>query len=127
MSVSFITEEEAQFIEAHLDLQEVKAFKNLLSIQMGETDHAGAAMLDQAIIDLRKVIRENTLDNTIKLTTKWDNKGLITQELLREAGDPAKAVVEVMATWVINTREKSLREALVALGWTPPDNGKGDS
>lgn len=27
---------------------------------------------------------------------------------------------KVLSRWIFNTREKALREALIALGWTPP-------
>lgn len=30
-------------------------------------------------------------------------------------------LVHQKSTWVINTREKAIRNALIALGWTPPE------
>jgi len=51
-----------------------------------------------------------------KLDTEVFKNGIIKQELLTEENDLPQRV----GNWVINTREKSVKEALIKLGWTPP-------
>jgi hypothetical protein len=52
-----------------------------------------------------------------KVTTTFGRlDGAISQELVHEMRDTQ---VRLM-TWVMETRERGAREALIKLGWTPP-------
>lgn len=42
--------------------------------------------------------------------------GIITQRLEETGGSPQK-----VAEWIINTREEGITQALINLGWTPPN------
>ena len=53
----------------------------------------------------------------IKLKTTPYPSGLIEQELLPEDNHIGFGYTK----WVVNTREKAIKEALIALGWRPPN------
>ena len=53
----------------------------------------------------------------ITITTKPRYDGKITQEI---SGGFAKLAHQT-TQWVMNTREDGMRQALMALGWVPPD------
>jgi len=50
-----------------------------------------------------------------KLDTSIKND-IITQELFKKEEN----LKERISTWVLNARERSVRDALIKLGWTPP-------
>lgn len=50
-----------------------------------------------------------------KLNTSTKNN-IIIQELFKKEENITKRLF----TWIINTREKDIRNALIDLGWTPP-------
>ena len=54
----------------------------------------------------------------LRLTTTPHRNGEITQELDSYAGEVTRA----MSRWVFDTREQGVRDALVQLGWTPPND-----
>jgi hypothetical protein len=53
----------------------------------------------------------------LRLTTTPHHDGTITQELDSYCGEVTRA----MSRWVIDTREQGVRDALMQLGWTPPN------
>ena len=53
---------------------------------------------------------------SFKIKTDIFGNGLITQELYRIEND----VITETTRWVVNTREKEIRDALIKLGWIPP-------
>jgi hypothetical protein len=56
-----------------------------------------------------------------KLTTKILEYGKIEQSLIKNQ-------TETLARWVADTRDKAIRDALISLGWTPPEkSGKTTS
>ena len=58
------------------------------------------------------------IDLKYVLTTRYNKwEGKILQDLALESGNLEYQV----ATWVFDTRDKASREALIALGWTPPE------
>lgn len=52
-----------------------------------------------------------------RLTTLPHIDGKITQELQEYNGD----VTRTLTRWVMDSREKGVHDALVQLGWTPPN------
>lgn len=51
------------------------------------------------------------------LTTKIEREsGVITQKLKQDMD----GLVEELQDWVYKTREQAMRQALIDLGWTPP-------
>jgi hypothetical protein len=61
-----------------------------------------------------------------KITLKTDvdfDSGVISQELVEEG--TGLDIVREKVRWVVNTREKAIRDALVSLGWTPPESVDG--
>lgn len=53
----------------------------------------------------------NTIDYTLNTTTNPET-GTITHKLETKG--------QAISTWVMNTREQHVRDALISLGWTPP-------
>ena len=53
-----------------------------------------------------------------RLTTLPHIDGKITQELQEYTGD----VTRTLTQWVMDSREKGVRDALVQLGWIPPND-----
>lgn len=53
------------------------------------------------------------------LETKLNGE-VIDQVLLLNKEDPVRREVEKVSRWLVDTREKGIREALITLGWTPP-------
>lgn len=56
-----------------------------------------------------------------KITTNSTNEGLIVQEVYSIHDRIHSQVIR----YVINTREQQIQEALIALGWTPPQSTTG--
>ena len=56
------------------------------------------------------------MENKIQLNTNVSEDGIINQELLH----CDNGYLEKMKSWIINTREKEFKKALIKLGWTPP-------
>lgn len=54
-----------------------------------------------------------------RLTTLPHIDGKITQELQEYTGD----VTRTLTRWVMDSRETGVHDALVQLGWTPPNKG----
>lgn len=54
------------------------------------------------------------------IKTDFSEAGIITQEFAKYMGEAC----EFLRAWEMDTRERHISEALVALGWTPPDEGK---
>lgn len=52
------------------------------------------------------------------LNTKVFESGQIEQELHR------KNQTDVMARWIVDTRDSDMKKALIAMGWTPPIENK---
>ena len=46
--------------------------------------------------------------------------GVVAQELQRQI----ESHVEVIAKWVLDTRNTQTREALIAMGWVPPEGAE---
>jgi hypothetical protein len=53
-----------------------------------------------------------------QLTTAHNSDGVLSQKLVEETRGMQARLME----WVMDTREQGLRDALVKLGWTPPEN-----
>lgn len=59
-----------------------------------------------------------------EVQTCWREDGIIYQELFDVIGG-AKSRIQ---TEILNTKEAQVREALIALGWTPPkENNENDN
>jgi hypothetical protein len=61
--------------------------------------------------------------STFELKTEVDTDGKITQCLFTKSFLGESLLNPEMmrfTTWIIDTREKGIREALIKLGWTPP-------
>ncbi len=69
---------------------------------------------------LRQAVREAYLKHAqacIKYRTEIsDRDGIITLQMTQDIG----GITRKLAAWSINTMDKQVRAALVALGWTPP-------
>ena len=52
-----------------------------------------------------------------KLITTAHPDGIINCELTQEVEDRRNTIMQ----WVMDTREDQTRQALIELGWTPPD------
>jgi len=60
----------------------------------------------------------------MKLTLDTNfNNGLIEQSLKASLG----GTTQTIATWAVNVRERHIRDALVAMGWTPPNDDVNDT
>lgn len=53
-----------------------------------------------------------------KLDTSVCEDGKIIQELFKKED----SIEERLHTWIINTKEESIKKALIKLGWKPPKN-----
>jgi hypothetical protein len=53
----------------------------------------------------------------IELKTTSYQSGIIEQELLPEDNN----IGFVYTKWIVDTREKAMKEALIAIGWRPPN------
>jgi hypothetical protein len=53
------------------------------------------------------------------LHTKIVPPSMITQEL--EIHDPVLEQRKYLARWLVNVQDQKVREALIKLGWTPPE------
>lgn len=52
--------------------------------------------------------------------------GVITQALLSESQGLIQKHTEELSRWVLDTREKLFRDALISLGWKPPEDCEGE-
>lgn len=59
-----------------------------------------------------------------------DVNGMFTYTLKTQADETRGVITQVLelagkelAVWVVETRERAVRAALVSLGWTPPSGG----
>ena len=66
---------------------------------------------------------EATCSVGFRLTTLPHIDGKITQELQEYTGD----VTRTLTRWVMDSREKGVHDALVQLGWTPPNTRIADT
>lgn len=59
------------------------------------------------------------------LITNTDKQGLINQRLTLEGGNEYPYnITDTIEAWILDTRELQIRDALIALGWTPPQRKK---
>ncbi len=58
---------------------------------------------------------------TYKVTTEPSPNGVIVQSVDIDADCEAFiSPLDKVTKWIIDTRDKQIRDALIALGWTPP-------
>lgn len=56
--------------------------------------------------------------NEFKLNYQLDSKIDLASEVIRLE---LKSQTETLSRWVVNTRDESVRNSLVRMGWTPPE------
>lgn len=52
------------------------------------------------------------------------NTSIIGQKIYQSLQEEVDSVKNHLITWVTDTKEKSIRNALISLGWTPPKEEK---
>jgi hypothetical protein len=60
------------------------------------------------------------MEQKFRLDTRVFSDGKIQQDLFHEMNNAR----ELMTSWIVNTRDQQIREALISLGWTPPKETK---
>lgn len=68
----------------------------------------------QLTLSLGGIFLKLNLENKFFLETNIFKEGLISHELINPLGDR-------VGRWVMDTMEKQTKEALIKLGWTPPN------
>lgn len=67
-------------------------------------------------MDCRR-IEEKTMNTKLKIETAYTADGIIIQD---DIFVDQESVVNIFNRCLIDVREKQIRDALIALGWTPP-------
>jgi hypothetical protein len=56
---------------------------------------------------------------THSVSNEVSKEGVITEILMSKSG----TLLNEMGRWITDTRETLIRQSLIELGWTPPDDG----